>query len=66
MQMGVLLAGAYAMGAVSSAAFNPAVALGVTILNLSAWSSYWIYIVANLLGGLVAGWVVNAAHPKDR
>jgi aquaporin Z len=61
-----VLVGAYAMGAISSAAFNPAVALGVTILNLSAWSNYWIYIVANLLGGLIAGWVVNGAHPDDR
>ncbi len=57
-----VLAGAYAVGAISSGAFNPAVALGITILNLSHWSNIWIFIVGNLLGGAVASLVVNAAH----
>ena len=60
-----VLAGAYAVGTVSSGAFNPAVALGITILNLSHWSNIWIYIVANLLGGIVAALVFNAAHPES-
>ena len=59
-----VLAGAYAVGAISSGAFNPAVALGITILNLSKWSNLWIFFVANLLGGVVAAIVVNAAHPE--
>lgn len=60
-----VLAGAYAVGAISSAAFNPAVALGITILNLSKWSNLWIFFVANLLGGAAAAYVVNAAHPEQ-
>lgn len=60
-----VLVGAYSVGAISSAAFNPAVALGITILNLSYWSNLWIYIVANLLGGVAAALVVNAAHPAE-
>lgn len=60
-----VLAGAYAMGAISSAAFNPAVALGITILNLSHWSNIWVFFVANLLGGVVAALVFNAAHPEN-
>lgn len=60
-----VLAGAYAVGTISSAAFNPAVALGVTILNLSYWSNLWIYVVANLLGGLAAAVLFNAAHPES-
>jgi aquaporin Z len=59
-----VLAGAYTMGALSSAAFNPAVALGVTILNLSPWSHLLVYFAANLLGGAVAAWLFNAAHPE--
>lgn len=59
-----VLVGAYAVGAISSGAFNPAVALGITILNLSLWSNIWIYIVANLLGGIAAALVFNAAHPE--
>jgi aquaporin Z len=61
-----VLVGAYAVGAISSGAFNPAVALGITILNLSHWSNIWIYLVANLLGGAAAALVVNAAHPEGR
>lgn len=60
-----VLAGAYAVGAISSAAFNPAVALGITLLNLSHWSNIWIYIVGNLLGGAIAALVVNYAHPEN-
>lgn len=59
-----VLAGAYAVGAISSAAFNPAVALGITILNLSLWSNIWIFVIANLLGGAAAAFVVNAADPE--
>lgn len=57
-----VLVGAYAVGAISSGAFNPAVALGITILNLSLWSNLWIFFVANLLGGAVAALVVNATE----
>ena len=56
--------GACAVGAVSGAAFNPAVALGITIMNLSIWSNLWIFFLANLLGGACAAWVFKAAHPQ--
>lgn len=59
-----VLAGAYAVGAISSAAFNPAVALGITILNLSHWSNLWIFFLANLLAAAAAAYVFNAAHPE--
>lgn len=57
-----VMVGAYAVGSISGGAFNPAVALGITILNLVHWSNIWIYLVANLLGGLAAAFVFNAAH----
>lgn len=60
-----VLAGAFAAGTLSSAAFNPAVALGTSILNLTDWSDLWIYFVANLLGGVVAAFAFNAAHPSE-
>ena len=60
-----VLVGAYAVGAISGAAFNPAVALGVTILNLSAWANLWIFIVANALGAAAAAYVFKAAHPNE-
>jgi len=60
-----VMVGAYAVGSISNGAFNPAVALGITILNLSHWSNIWIYIVANLLGGAAAAFVVNRASPEN-
>lgn len=60
-----VLVGAYAVGAISGGAFNPAVALGITILNLSFWSNIWIFIVANLLGAVAAALVVNESHKVE-
>ncbi|MBI2742413.1 MAG: aquaporin [Chlamydiales bacterium] len=57
-----VLVGAYAVGAVSGGAFNPAVALGITIMNLSSWANLWIFLVGNLAGGAVAALVFKAAH----
>jgi len=60
-----VLAGAYAVGTISSGAFNPAVVLGLSILHLSSWSHIWVYIIANLLGGAVAALIFNAAHSDE-
>ncbi len=60
-----VLAGAFAVGSVSSAAFNPAVAVGISIMGLTAWSNIWIYLVANLTGGLVAGLTFKFINPQD-
>ncbi len=59
-----VLAGAYTIGTVSSAAFNPAVALGITILNLSHVANLWVYLIANLLGGAAAALLFNLAHQE--
>lgn len=59
-----VLVGAYAVGSVSGGAFNPAVALGITIMHLVSWVHLWVYFVANLLGGVAAAYVFKAAHPE--
>lgn len=61
----IVLVGAYAVGTISGAAFNPAVALGASILNLTQWAHLWIFIVANLLGGAAAAYTFKAAHPGE-
>ncbi len=61
-----VMTGAFAVGSITSAAFNPAVALGISIMGLSAWPNLWIYIVANLAGGLVAGLAFKALNPDDK
>src|SRR3954452_13266163 len=60
-----VLAGAYAVGPISGAAFNPAVAVGITILNFVPVSAIWIYFVANLAGGACAALAFKAIHPDD-
>ncbi len=50
-------AGAFAVGGISGGAFNPAVALGASVLGIFTWSHYWIYAVASLLAGAVAAGV---------
>ncbi len=59
-----VLIGAYAVGSVSGAAFNPAVAVGITIMQLSIWSNLWIFILANLLGGTCAALVFKEVDRK--
>lgn len=50
----VVLTGAVAVGGISGGAFNPAVGLGVVMMDLVKTSMLPIYIGADLAGGLVA------------
>src|SRR5579862_2066532 len=59
-----VLVGAYAVGTISGAAFNPAVALGITILQLNIWTNLWIFFVANFLAALCAACVVKATDKR--
>lgn len=61
-----VMVGTYVVGPISGAAFNPAVALGLSILHLTSWTSIWLYIAANLLGAAVAAYVVNEAHVEKK
>lgn len=62
---GVVLVGILLVGPLSGAAFNPAVALGVTFAQLSAWGNLWAYVVAQVVGGVLAGFVFRAQNPED-
>jgi aquaporin Z len=61
-----VLAGAIAVGGISGAVFNPAVALGGTALGLFTWSTMWLYLVVELVGGAAAGLAFLALNPGDR
>ena len=61
-----VLTGAFAVGGISGGAFNPAVALGITLLGLSLWTNIWIFLVANFLGGAVAGVTFRWLNPTDK
>ncbi|NLX97627.1 MAG: porin [Rhodopirellula sp.] len=60
-----VLVGAFAVGGVSGGAFNPAVAVGITLMGLSKLSNIWIFLAANFAGGAVAAFVFRAIHPDD-
>ena len=60
-----VLTGAYAVGSVSGGAFNPAVAVGITMMGLSAAANIWIFLVADFLGGAAAALAFNALHARE-
>lgn len=60
-----VLAGAYAVGPISGGAFNPAVAVGITIMKLTPLASIWIYFVANLAAAACAALAFKAIHPGE-
>jgi len=60
-----VMVGAFSVGNMSGGAFNPAVALGISVMGLSTWSNIWIYLVANFLGGAAAAGVFKAVNPAD-
>lgn len=49
-----VVAMAYAVGPVSGGAFNPAVALGLSVFEKIDWSSLWIYLVGAFAGAILA------------
>jgi aquaporin Z len=60
--------GAFAVGGISGGAFNPAVALGASVMGIFKWSHIWIYLLATLLGGVVAARAflyIEAGAPKS-
>ncbi|WP_431930974.1 MIP/aquaporin family protein [Nonomuraea jabiensis] len=59
-------AGAFAVGGISGGAFNPAVAVGAAWMGLFAWSKIWIWLLADLAGGALAGLAFLALNPKER
>jgi len=61
-----VVAGAFAVGAISGGAFNPAVSLGAAVMGMFAWPTLWVYLVAQLLAGIAAGVTFLALNPDDK
>lgn len=58
-------AGAVAVGGISGAVFNPAVAVGGVLMGTLSLSLLWPYLVVQLLAGAAAGIAFRALNPTD-
>src|SRR5438270_384059 len=61
-----VMVGAVAVGGISGGAFNPAVTVGADVMGLFAWSTLWLYLVAQVVAGIVAGFAFRALNPADK
>lgn len=61
-----VLAGAFAVGNISGGAFNPGVAVGITVMGLAAWPSIWIYLLAEFVAGAAAAFLFKVLNPSDK
>jgi aquaporin Z len=60
-----VMTGAFAVGNISGGVFNPAVAVGISMMGLSAWTNIWIYLVAELAAGAAAALAFEVLNPGD-
>jgi aquaporin Z len=58
--------GAFAVGAISGGAFNPAVATGCLIMGLIPGANFVAYIAAQLSAGAIAAAVFRFLNPEDK
>lgn len=55
--IGFTVAGlAFTLGSFSGGVFNPAVALGGSMAGLLSWGNIWVYLIANILAGVLAAY----------
>jgi len=60
------LAMAMGLGKISGGAFNPAVAVGLTVLKIFALKNIWIYLVGCFGGTALAALVFKMINPDDK
>jgi aquaporin Z len=58
-----VMTGAFAVGDISGGVFNPAVAVGISMLGLSSWSNIWIYLLADFGAAIVAAIIFMLINP---
>jgi len=61
-----VMSGAFAVGNISGGAFNPAVAVGISVMGLAAWSNLWVYWLAELVAGAAAALLFKVVNPGDK
>lgn len=57
---------AFALGGISGGAFNPAVAVGISIMNMAAFSQTWVFFGAGFAGAALAAIAFKMINPDDK
>jgi aquaporin Z len=57
---------AFALGGISGGAFNPAVAIGITVMHLAQAANLWVYFVANFAAAALAAATFKFLNPEDK
>jgi aquaporin Z len=58
-----VMTGAFAVGDISGGAFNPAVALGISVMGISSWANIWIYLLADFAAAVLAAVIFQLINP---
>lgn len=58
-------AGAFAVGGISGGVFNPAVALGITLMGLQTWANLWVFLVADFAGAAAAAFAFKLLSTEE-
>lgn len=61
----VIIAGAYSVGPISGGAFNPAVAFGAVMMNLTSWYDLWLYISAQIIAACLAAFIFRFSESQS-
>lgn len=61
-----VVVGAFAVGGISGAAFNPAIAVGAMVSGLLQWSKIWIYLLADFAGAVAAAYAFLYVLPAEK
>lgn len=56
---------AYALGGISGGAFNPAVAVGISVMKMAQWAVIWFYLVGGFGGAVLAALLFKHCNPDD-
>lgn len=62
----IVAVGVVAVGDISGASFNPAVTVGLLLAGVFAWKFAWVYLIAEVLGAVLAAYAFNATRLDAR
>jgi aquaporin Z len=57
---------AFTVGGISGGAFNPAVAVGATVMHLIKGANLWIHLIADFAGGVAAAFAFKSLSTADK